>query len=51
MRIIHQIAYIPQALSDGTVHFCENSKFVDILGVKILKLSKFGHFKNQTPLT
>jgi hypothetical protein len=47
MRIIHQIASTLRALSDGDVHFCENSKFVDILGVKgaeIVKIWKFQKF-------
>jgi hypothetical protein len=34
MHIMHEIASTLRALSDGDVHFCENSKFIDILGVK-----------------
>jgi hypothetical protein len=33
MHIIHQITSTLRALSDVDVHFCKNSKFVDILGV------------------
>jgi hypothetical protein len=42
MHIIHQIASTLRALSDGDVHFCKNSKFVDILGemCKIVKIWK-----------
>ena len=34
MHIIHQIACTLRALFDDNDHFCEKSKFVDILGVK-----------------
>jgi hypothetical protein len=40
MHIIHQITSTLRALSDGDVHFCKNSKFVDILGVKCAEIVK-----------
>jgi hypothetical protein len=51
MHIIRQIASTLQALSDGDVHFCENSKFVDSLGVKSVEIVKICKFKKIIVVT
>jgi hypothetical protein len=51
IHIIHQILSTLQAFSDDEGYFLKYSKFVDISGVKVQKLSKFGNLKNQTTLT
>jgi hypothetical protein len=46
-HIIHRIASTLRALSDGIVHFPENSKFVDILGVKSAEIVKIWKFRKS----
>jgi hypothetical protein len=50
MHIIHQIASTLRALSDGNVHFSENSKFVDILGVKSAEIVKIWKFQKSNAI-